>query len=175
MRCLLLLRHAKSAPAETGARDFERTLDARGRADAPTMGAYMARHALVPDRAIVSAARRTRETWELAAAAFPTAAPVVYDDRLYDAAPDAILKIIRETADTVRKLLLIGHNPGLHEAAKLLIAAGNVDARERLHEELPTSGLVAIDFAFESWSRLHPQAGRLERFVSPRSLTIATD
>jgi phosphohistidine phosphatase len=57
----------------------------------------------------------------------------------------------------------------------LLIASGNVDARERLSREFPTTGLAVIDFAFDDWKRLHPQAGRLDRFVSPRSLMAATD
>jgi phosphohistidine phosphatase len=52
----------------------------------------------------------------------------------------------------------------------MLIASGDVDTRERLREELPTSGLAVIDFAFDDWSRLHPLSGRLERFVSPRQL-----
>ena len=47
--------------------------------------------------------------------------------------------------------------------------------RERLNEKLPTSGLVVIDFAFDDWSRLHANSGRLERFVSPRSAVAPTD
>ena len=60
---LMLLRHAKSEKAEPGMSDRDRGLNARGRGDALRMGAYMAHHALLPDRCIVSAARRTRETW----------------------------------------------------------------------------------------------------------------
>ena len=66
--------------------------------------------------------------------------------------------------------MVIGHNPGLHELALMLVASGDIDAREWLREKLPTSGLVIIDFAFDNWSKLHPQSGRLERFVSPKSL-----
>ena len=69
---------------------------------------------------------------------------------------------------------MIGHNPGLHETALRLIASGNVETRERLSEGLPTSGLAVIDFAAASWSKLHPQGGRLDRFITPRSLA-ATD
>jgi len=65
---------------------------------------------------------------------------------------------------------VIGHNPGLHELARLLIASGDIEAREQLTEKLPTSGLVIIDFAVDSWARLHPHSGRLERFVTPQSL-----
>jgi phosphohistidine phosphatase len=68
---------------------------------------------------------------------------------------------------------VIGHNPGLHDLARLLIASGDVEARERLNEGLPTAGLAVIEFAAETWRKLHPQGGRLERFVSPRSLAEA--
>jgi phosphohistidine phosphatase len=171
---LMLLRHAKSEKAEPGMHDHERVLNPRGRNDTPRIGAYMARHALVPDRVIVSTARRTRETWERLAAVFPTPPPVSFDKRLYDCRAETLIAIVRETGRAVRSLLVIGHNPGLHDAARLLIASGDVEARERLNEGLPTAGLAVIDFAAEDWRKLHPHGGRLERFVSPRSLA-ATD
>jgi phosphohistidine phosphatase len=170
---LLLLRHAKSEKPEPGVNDRDRRLNSRGRADAPLIGAYMAHHALLPDAAIVSPARRTRETFECVAAAWPAPCPVRYADRLYEAAPDAIAKVIQEGSGQI--LLVVGHNPGLHEAARLLIASGDVEARERLNEALPTSGLVVIDFAGNDWRKLHPRSGRLERFVTPRSLKAAAD
>ena len=98
---------------------------------------------------------------------------MVYEDRLYNAAPEAIIALLKKTAPAVRSLLVVGHNPGLHEAARRLIASGDVEARERLNEGLPTSGLAVIDFASKDWRKLHPQGGRLERFVSPRSLAQA--
>ena len=72
-------------------------------------------------------------------------------------------------------LLVVGHNPGLHDLAVRLIAAGDVETRERVAEKLPTSGLVVIELAFDDWSKLHPSSGRLERFVSPRLIEAATD
>ena len=175
MRRLLLLRHAKSERSEPGGRDLARTLNPRGRSEAPQIGAYMARHGLVPDRAMVSTAARAQETWALAAAAFATAPAIISEARLYDAGPQAILDLLRELPADIRTLLVVGHNPGLHEFAALLIASGEVEARERLREGLPTAGLAVIDFAFDDWRKLHAQSGRLERFVSPRSLELATD
>ncbi len=175
MRCLMLLRHAKAVPVHRAVRDEDRALNARGREDAPKMGAYMARHALVPDRAIVSPAKRTRETWEGAATVFSNPPPAVYDSRLYDAAPQTIIDVIQESGSTAPRLLVVGHNPGLQKLAMLLIAAGDVEARERLGEALPTSGLVIIDFAFDDWKKLHLHAGRLDRFVTPQSLNLMTD
>ena len=172
---LMLLRHAKAEKAPPGMGDRERALNPRGRKDAAKIGAYLARHALVPDRVLVSSARRTRETWERLATALSAPPPAAYDDRLYNAGPELILDVIREAGRATRTLLVIGHNPGLHEATRLLIAAGDVEARERLNEGMPTSGLAVIEFAGDDWRKLHPRGGRLERFVSPRSLAAATD
>jgi phosphohistidine phosphatase len=175
MRTLLLLRHSKAVPSDKAVRDEDRLLIARGRGDALRMGAYMARHALIPDHAIVSPAKRTRETWQAAATAFGTPPPARYDSRLYDAAPQAIMEVIKETGGAAPKLLLVGHNPSLQKLAMLLIAAGDLDARERLSEALPTSGLVTIDFVFDNWMQLRPQAGRLSHFVTPSSLSSMAD
>ena len=172
---LMLLRHAKAEKGLPGMGDRERALNPRGRKDAAKIGAYLVRHALVPDRAVVSSAQRTRETWERLATALSAPPPAAFDDRLYNAGPELILDVIRETVGAARTLLVIGHNPGLHEAARLLIAAGDVEARERLSEGLPTSGLAVIEFTGSDWRKLHSHGGRLDRFVTPRSLAAATD
>jgi phosphohistidine phosphatase len=170
MRRLLLLRHAKAERSEPGTKDLSRVLIDRGRKDAAKIGTYMAAHALVPDRVILSPAARTQETWKYAAAAFHPAPAAMSAERVYDATPHVLLGVIKDTPPGVHTLLLVGHNPGLQELALMLVAAGDVDARERLREKLPTSGLVIVDFAFDNWSKLHPQSGRLERFVSPKTL-----
>lgn len=172
---LMIFRHAKAEKSAPGMRDRDRPLAARGLKDAPRMGAYMAHHKLMPRQALVSPARRTRETWDGLASALSTSIPVFYEDRLYDAGPEEILAVIRETRPSIRALVVVGHNPGLHETARVLIASGDVEARERLNEGLPTSGLAVIDFAGNDWEKLHPHSGRLERFVTPRLLKTATD
>jgi phosphohistidine phosphatase len=67
------------------------------------------------------------------------------------------------------------HNPGLRDLAEFLIASGDVDARQRLLEKFPTAGLAVIDFPVDDWGKLHPKSGRLDRFVAPRQLDLATD
>jgi phosphohistidine phosphatase len=174
MRRLMLLRHAKTERAEPGERDRDRKLTKRGRADVPAIGAYMARHGLIPDLAIVSPATRAQETWALLAAAFAKVPRVVTDERVYNATAEKLIGVISETRQA-HALLVIGHNPSLHDVAVQLIASGEVAARERVNEKLPTSGLVLIDLPFDDWSLLHPQSGRLERFVSPRLIAAATE
>jgi phosphohistidine phosphatase len=175
MRRLLLLRHAKTERAEPGERDRDRQLTKRGRADATAIGAYMTKHGLVPELALISPARRTQETWMLLSAALTGKKPkAVNDDHIYNASAEALFAVVGETRPA-RSVLVVGHNPSLQELAVKLIASGDVDARERIAEKLPTSGLVVIDLPFDDWSKLHAKAGRLERFVSPRLIAAATD
>lgn len=173
MRRLMLFRHAKAEPSKLGEQDRARALIERGRKDAGRIGAYMASHGLKPDRVFVSPARRTQETWKHVAAALKPVPAATMVEKLYDATPHAILAAIKDTPASAHTLMVIGHNPGLQELAVMLIASGDIDAREALREKLPTSGLAIVDFAFDDWGRLHPQSGRLERFVSPRTLEAA--
>jgi phosphohistidine phosphatase len=135
----------------------------------------MARHALTPELVIASGAARAQETWAGVHAALKPAPATRTDDRLYDADAGRILKVVQEAEPAARTLLVVGHNPGLHDLGRLLIASGDVEARERFNENLPTAGLLVIDIALEDWSRLHAHCGRLDRFISPRLLDLATD
>ena len=69
-------------------------------------------------------------------------------------APITCWQLIGDTG-RARSLLLVGHNPGFHDLAVALIASGDVTARERLNENLPTAGLVVIDLALDDWAPLH--------------------
>lgn len=169
MRRLIVLRHAKAERASAG-RDFDRALAPRGREDSASMGAYMAGHGLVPERGLVSPAQRTRETWSLVTAALSATPTVKYDERLYEAKTETILKAVRETPAPTHTLCVVGHNPGLQQFALLLIGSGDNDARERITEKLPTCGLLVIDFSIDAWDKLQAGHGRLDRFVSPRLL-----
>jgi phosphohistidine phosphatase len=175
MRRLLLMRHAKAERLQPGGRDLDRVLDPRGRADAKTLGTYLVQHRSIPDLALVSTAARTRETWTLVAAVFAKARAASFDDRLYEAFPLPILEVIKQTAEDVGTLLVIGHNPGLQDLATMLVASGDIEARERLGREFPTSALATVSFVAENWSGVHARGGRLEHFVTPRWLETATD
>lgn len=176
MRRLMLLRHAKSDwSGPHSAPDHDRVLDPRGREAAPKIGAYMARHGLEPDLVLCSTAARARETLALAARAFSVPPRTVYEARIYDADPERLLEVIEETDADVHALLLVGHNPGMQSLAELLIASGDVESRQKILEKYPTAGLAVIDFPLSDWSRLHPQSGRLDRFVTPRLLASIDD
>jgi phosphohistidine phosphatase len=170
---LMLLRHAKSN-WPTGMQDAERPLSGRGEAAAHLMGGYMAHHSLIPERVLCSPARRTRDTWTGVSSPWPTPVDVVFDGRLYGATCQGIMSIVRDQDDAIRTLLVLGHNPGMQEAAEWLIAAGDVEQRERLREKFPTAALAVIDFALDKWSSVHERSGRLDRYVTPRTVAAAT-
>jgi phosphohistidine phosphatase len=170
MKRLSLLRHAKSDRSDPAAADFDRGLTNRGRQAAPAMGRYLRRQKLVPDIVLCSAARRARETWELAAAALKAEIPVEYSERLYLAGPGQILRLLHQLPETTESALLIGHNPGFHALALQLLGSGDGEARAQLQAKFPTAALAVIDFEVERWGDLAAGKGKLERFLAPRDL-----
>jgi phosphohistidine phosphatase len=179
MRRLMLLRHSKTEHDAPSGRDQDRRLDNRGRHDAAEIGGWIGRHPPFPDLALVSPAIRARQTWEIAWEAMKDLAPepqVELIPELYGAEPSQLLQIIREVSEPEsRRLMLVGHNPGMHELALALAGSGDAAARNALADNLPTSGLVVFDFAVEDWSDVAFRRGHLVLFVSPKLLKHASD
>jgi phosphohistidine phosphatase len=172
MRRLLLLRHAKTETDAPSGKDFDRRLDERGQLDATLMGGWLAAHPPLPDLVCVSTAVRAQQTWNLVAAAMPSAKPMVADlEELYGAGPEELLAVIRGAAvENPRHLMLVGHNPGLHEMALGLIGSGDVDGRNAIADNLPTGSAVVIDFPIGDWNDVTFRGGELVRFASPKLL-----
>ena len=173
MRRLMLLRHAKAVPQGVLA-DENRPLAERGRADTPKIAEFAASRGLLPDLAIVSSSLRTRETWELFAAALPDEPPSHIDGRLYAASAERILYVVRETSPDIGTLLLVGHNPGFEEIARALTGSGDTDALIRFGGTMPTASLAVIHLPGD-WPTIEPRTGRLEFFVTPKSLGGSDD
>ena len=174
MRRLMLLRHAKTETDAPSGQDHDRRLDERGNRDAAEMGAWIARHPPFPDRAIVSTAVRAKQTWELAWAAMKDRVPqpkVELLDELYGAEPTQLLHLVRlAEAHDPKCLMLVGHNPGMHELAMMLAGGGDKAARKAIEDNLPTSGLVILDFDIDDWTDVGFRRGELAQFVSPKLL-----
>lgn len=176
MRRLMLLRHAKTETDAPSGKDFDRRLDERGRADASLIGAWLNSRPPHPDMVCVSTAMRTRQTWDLVSATMPTNKPTVeHVEELYGAGLEELLAVIRDAAvQDPRRLMLIGHNPGLHEMALGLIKdgkqGGDAAGRKALSDNLPTGSIAIIDFAIDDWNDIAFRSGTLVQFVSPKLL-----
>ena len=175
MRRLMLLRHAKTENDAPSGRDQDRRLDDRGRLDAAEIGGWIGRHPPFPDCVLVSTAVRAAQTWEIAWQAMKDLMPppqVELLPELYGADPAQLLEAVHAAAAADPKILmLVGHNPGMHELA-LMLAGGGGDAagRKELGDNLPTSGLAIFDFTLDDWADVAFRRGRLAKFVSPRLL-----
>ncbi|MGN9774985.1 SixA phosphatase family protein [Micromonospora sp. H33] len=155
-RTLVLLRHSKAEPPDDGP-DVERPLAARGRADAAAAGAWLAKHALLPDVVICSATRRTRETWHGVALGMTGTPPeggsagpapaVHYAADAYEAHPEDLLALVRRVDPAARTVLLIAHNPGISLLSALL------DPERADQDGLRTSD-VAVHRTAAEWAEL---------------------
>lgn len=175
MRQLLLLRHAKSSWEDRSLSDHDRPLNARGRLAARLMREMIESLGLVPDMVLVSTALRTRETLE-ALEPWPETPLIEPMDSLYLADAAGLMKVLRGVKETVRSVLLIGHNPGLHELAQMLAGprpnVASPDAARRMAEAFPTAALAEFAVPGPWWS-LDSGGGRLLRFLTPREVEAA--
>lgn len=140
---LILMRHAKAEKRSKSGEDFDRALTDTGREDAAIMGRVLADEGLVPDLVVASAAQRTRETAEAVAAAFPKARVEVRRD-LYNA-PALVLLEAAETAQA-RTVMIVGHNPGVHELVLHLLVDGGAGGAVigRAGSRFPTATAAAF-------------------------------
>ena len=172
---LLLMRHAKSAWDDTRLSDHDRPLSPRGRQAASAMRGAMRELGLLPDIVLVSSARRTLETlqalepWDKT----PLIEPI---DALYLAHARRLLRVLNGLAETAHCVLLIGHNPGVHQLALTVVGAdaleqGGAETR-RLAEGYPTAALAEFAIA-GTWRGLGEGGGRLLRFLKPKDLPEA--
>lgn len=155
MKSLTLFRHAKTERDSTTGRDFDRRLNERGERDAPRMGEEIRELGLEYGLILSSPAARAAETAELAGLA-PR-----FDQRIYDASAGELLSIVQEVDDQVRKLMLVGHNPGFDRLASRLLGS-NV--------EMPTGSLLEIELPVNQWRDASAGQGRLARFIKPKEL-----
>jgi phosphohistidine phosphatase len=169
MHRLHLLRHAKSS-RDDGVEDHERPLSKRGRDEARRIGEGLPAALGLVDLVLCSPARRTRQTAELVLTGFAPAPRILYEAALYLAGRAALLRRLRALGEDSGAVLVIGHNPGLHELA-LALAAPQSSAYEALAgSKFPTTARAsfAIDGA---WASLGAAPHWLIDYVTPKSLT----
>jgi phosphohistidine phosphatase len=169
---LLLLRHAKSARPD-GVDDFDRALTDEGERSARLIGRYVRAHALCPARVLCSAALRAQQTMTCMISEFPKKPEVKLDRALYLGQPGQLLQLIHAQQDA-SPLMIVGHNPGLHEVGATLLASLQTDeARhhaDKFLRKFTTAALAVLDFDVASWRQVTPGAGILCSYIQPKEL-----
>jgi phosphohistidine phosphatase len=170
VKLLGLLRHAKSSWDHPALDDFDRPLNERGRAAAARIGEEFRKLELNYELALVSPARRAADTFALVRDGCGSALSTRRELRLYAATVQELLAIIAETPPDIERLLLVGHNPGLHQLAMRLAGDDDSPQRTTLAAKLPTGSLVEIGLPVQSWAESAGSTGNLLRFLRPQDL-----
>ena len=160
MKNLFLIRHAKSSWDDTSLNDFERPLNNRGHKSAPFMGRLLCDTGVQPDFWLSSPAKRAMTTAEYFARAFKVpATDVVYNINIYHASVVELLTVIRAIPEAKKNVFMFGHNPGFTDCANYLTG-------EHIFN-IPTAGIVHIEFDTLFWGETGRTGGRLAAFYEP--------
>lgn len=159
---LLIVRHAKSDWESGIKRDFDRPLNNRGEKNAPEMAQRLVNKNVIPEKIISSPAIRAITTAGIFAKAFGySKSEISQEPKIYEASATRLLGIINELPNRYDFIALFGHNPGLTE---LVINLSNADVYN-----IPTCGMVLLDFPYEDWSLITNGSGEKVFFDFPKN------
>lgn len=146
MKTLMLLRHAKSSWKDSDVEDHERPLNKRGKTTAPRMGRLLSKEGLLPDLILSSTAVRARDTAKALAKAASFKGPIELLEGLYLATAGKLMDEAQShTPDSVGRLLLVGHNPGMEDLVEILSGK---------REAFPTGALAVFEVGIPRWKDL---------------------
>lgn len=160
MRELILIRHAKSDWSNPLLDDFERPLNKRGSKNAPFMAKILKKEIQKPDLIISSPSFRTKLTLDYFLKEFEYKGEVIFEKSIYEAPFENLLKVIKNIDNKYKTIFLIGHNPGLNDLANFLLGS--------FEDNIPTSGVLKIDFDTNSWKNISKDNSKLIFFKYPK-------
>ncbi len=161
-RTLYLIRHAKSSHLDTSATDFERHLAKKGKAAANLMGEKLMQRGIIPDKILISPAKRSKSTAKRVARALNFAKDsIVHDTTLYKCKTQALIAAIKGLDARYKNVIIIGHNPSTIQAA-------NHFQKDTIFTAVPTAGVIGIQFEADSWAKLGNKEGKFLFFDYPK-------
>ena len=161
MKTLLIMRHAKSSWDDAAMSDFERPLNERGLKTAPLMGKYIRENQIKPELIVSSPAERAKQTAELIKESGQIESEIYFNEKIYEASVGRLLETVGEQPETVKSILLIGHNPGLEGLVKYTTGETR---------EMPTAALAIVDLPMEKWSNISDSKGELRDLIRPKEI-----
>ena len=168
MHMLHLLRHAKSSWKED-VDDHERPLNRRGREAARLLARHLPAAVGRLDLVLCSTAQRARETLDLALAELTPRPHAAIEPELYLADETRLIECLRRLPEEAESVLVVGHNPGLHELAVTLAAPQSRDFGQLAGGKFPTGTLASFRVEVP-WAKLDRGCHRLVGYLTPESL-----
>lgn len=160
---LLIVRHAKSDWGSITLKDFDRPLNQRGENNAPEMGKRLLEKNIIPDEIISSPALRALTTCKLITRALKLNEEAIKtNDKIYEATHQTLLSIINQFDNDKNLVALFGHNNGITDLTVYLTGADIFN--------IPTCGMVLIEFPFDNWTLVSKTTGTVLFFDFPKNL-----
>ncbi len=174
MKYLTVLRHAKSSWDPPGLSDHDRPLNDRGNLAAPAVARFLMKTYFggegnaplmpAPQSITASTAERALCTAQHALKAFHLLpASLHLDSRLYLAAPDVVLGVVRTLDEAHQHVVIVGHNPGLHDFCNQMLARASIP-------RMPTCTAVIMGLPHAHWGMADWEESQLIAYVTPKAL-----
>lgn len=161
MKKVVLVRHAKSGWNNPNFIDFERILSDRGLNDAKILSEILPTKISKPDIFISSPAVRALSTAKIFAEKFDISDnQILLDDGIYSRGTKYILNLFKTIDDKHQSVILFGHNPDITSLASYLSG--------EYFENVPTCGIVSIEFDLDNWEKIEDANGKLLFFDYPK-------
>jgi phosphohistidine phosphatase len=158
---ILIIRHAKSSWKYHRLEDNERPLNQRGKRDSHEMGRRLGAHGFIPDLLLSSPTQRSLSTGLIMASQLGVSERLIrLDKRLYNGELQEIMTLLRETPETKRRIMLIGHHTGVPLLVRTLTG------QPMAH--MPTCAMACVSLDIAAWSKLAPETGRLTFYDYPK-------
>lgn len=163
MKTLYIVRHAKSSWEHPELPDDQRPLLEKGKKRTKRVIDYLLEKNTVVDYIISSPAVRAFETAGIIGKALKHQEEEIQKDSLlYSADADRLHNLFFDLPSGVDSLMIFGHNPTLTNFANDFIVPKI--------ENIPTSGVVCIDFDIKNWEDISSFKSTLRFFITPRML-----
>ena len=159
MKQLYIIRHAKSSWKDLSVDDFNRGLNKRGKKDAPFMGLKLKDKNILPDIIISSPAQRAKLTAQTIAREVGYTKQIQFDRNIYESTISYINKLLKSIKDENDIVFLFGHNPTLN-----MLVEDYID----FYDNIPTCGIVKIEFNCNSWKDINPSNANFISFDYPK-------
>lgn len=177
-KTLTILRHAKTELGAPAQDDHERTLTQRGIDAALAIGMHLAGKGMRPQKVLCSTAMRAQQTWKHVASFLAPVVPpddyVEFTGKLYLASPNEMLGLLAQLPESLTHVMIVGHNPGLHQLCTKLAAKGDDGLLDNITLKFPTCACATLVFDTE-WKHLAHAQGTLTDYVTPHALAVAED
>ncbi len=167
-RMLMILRHAKSSWDSDAPTDFERPLGPRGERDAPRMGAWLKERKLKPKHVVSSPAERALQTTAAVCEVLGVKKNAIHlDQRIYGSDVDTLLQVLSSVPRKAKRVMLVGHNPGLEE---LLIHLWGEEVQIPANGKLLPTAAVALVALPDSWNDLAVGSALSVKVIRPKEI-----